>query len=83
MATIQCPKQQFATVEVLINPSCRPTGEEGEPFPEPSAEHMLEFSLKVKCQRNPKRSTGRDDPKHLDEEDPRKLYSHSDGESSE
>ena len=45
---------------------------EGEAFPEPSAEHMLEFTLKVKCQRKPKA------PKNS--EDPRELYLHSQGE---
>ncbi len=45
---------------------------EGEALPEPSAEHMLEFALKVKCQRKPKA------PKNS--EDPRELYLHSQGE---
>ncbi len=45
---------------------------EGEEFPEPSDEHMLEFALKVKCQRNPKA------PKNA--EDPRELYLYSQGE---
>lgn len=40
-------------------------GEEGDPFPEPSAEHMLEFSLKVKCQHNSKASKNSQDPSEL------------------
>ena len=40
-------------------------GEEGDPFPEPSEQHMLEFSLKVKCSRNPKAPKGSDNPSDL------------------
>ena len=45
---------------------------EGEAFPEPSAERMLEFTLKVKCRHRSKA------PKNS--EDPRELYENSQGE---
>ncbi len=48
------------------------SGEEKDPFPELSAEHMLEFSLKVRCRHNPKA------PK--DSENPNELYLRSQGE---
>lgn len=45
---------------------------EDDSFPEPSPEHMLEFSLKVRCSRNPHAPKGTHDP--------RELYLHSNGE---
>ena len=52
---------------------CVTPAEEGAtPFPEPTADTMLEFRLKVKCKRNPKAPKG--------SEDPNELYLHSNGE---
>lgn len=52
---------------------CVTLAEEGAtPFPEPIADTMLEFRLKVKCKRNPKAPKG--------SEDPNELYLHSNGE---
>ena len=46
--------------------------EDVTPFPEPTADTMLDFRLKVKCKRNPKAPKG--------SEDPNVLYLHSKGE---
>ena len=39
--------------------------EEGTPFPDPSAQHMLEFKLKVKCTRNRKSPQDSEDANEL------------------
>ena len=45
----------------------------GDSFPEPAADTMLEFKLKVKCKHNFRAPKGSEDPKE--------LYQHSNGEN--
>ena len=46
------------------------TGEDDDPFPDPSPEHMLQFSLNVKCKMVKGAKEGGD---------PSKIYVHSQG----